>query len=187
MQTTEIAWAAGFLEGEGTFTHTGKNMRVAAFQVNREPLEKLQRIFGGNIAPTKPYKNSRPGFIWYLGKYSSVIGCCFTIYCFMSERRREKIAKIAKWWKIDRKPLKIHCPRGHIYHRTAKRNGGTQVRCRLCNRADAARRWRNDPKIRERAREWRKRNTNYSYQHKKRKAVAIVATALFFRRGTAKP
>lgn len=47
-----IAWAAGFLEGEGHFRAKqvgGGGATVNATQVNREPLERLQAMFGGSI------------------------------------------------------------------------------------------------------------------------------------------
>lgn len=52
----DIAWAAGFLEGEGHFRrsfssrdrHGSEN--VAAAQVNLEPLLRLQELFGGSIS-----------------------------------------------------------------------------------------------------------------------------------------
>lgn len=52
-------WAAGFLEGEGHFRrnfssrdHYGSEY-VAAAQVNIEPLQKLQELFGGSICTKK--------------------------------------------------------------------------------------------------------------------------------------
>lgn len=48
----DLAWAAGFLEGEGCiFTPHGDV--VHAVQVNREPLDRLQRFFGGSIVLRK--------------------------------------------------------------------------------------------------------------------------------------
>jgi len=46
----DIAWAAGFIEGEGTFgasKHGG--IHIAVCQIQLEPLERLQRLFGGII------------------------------------------------------------------------------------------------------------------------------------------
>jgi hypothetical protein len=59
----DIAWAAGFIEGEGTFTRLrgarAKNysFRVSASQKNLEPLLRLQEVFGGSIK-TKKCKKS---------------------------------------------------------------------------------------------------------------------------------
>lgn len=48
----QIAWAAGFLEGEGTFSAMSGNdhrARISAGQKEREPLECLLAWFGGRI------------------------------------------------------------------------------------------------------------------------------------------
>ena len=72
-----LAWAAGFIDGEGCFVHVkthrpnGKmysdGVRLSAAQVNKEPLERLQKILGGKIYG--PYKvknniNARPFYQW---------------------------------------------------------------------------------------------------------------------------
>lgn len=55
---TLVAWAAGFLDGEGCFTlYKNTNAKydhercvsISACQLKVEPLEKLQSILGGNI------------------------------------------------------------------------------------------------------------------------------------------
>lgn len=57
----EVAWAAGFLDGEGHFGigrggRGGRHLRVvleAAQVATREPLDRLQRLFGGNVREGK--------------------------------------------------------------------------------------------------------------------------------------
>jgi len=44
-----IYWAAGFIEGEGSFGVSQRTGIVTASQVEHECLERLRRIFGGNI------------------------------------------------------------------------------------------------------------------------------------------
>ena len=58
----ELAWAAGFVEGEGSFScgnpSSGKShgyLRIDVSQVDRVPLERLQAMFGGSI-----YYRERP-------------------------------------------------------------------------------------------------------------------------------
>lgn len=70
---TDLAWAAGFFDGEGNvcFSDTDKKRapRILAqiAQVNRSPLDRFAKIVGmGNV--TGPYepktKNSRPYYKW---------------------------------------------------------------------------------------------------------------------------
>lgn len=44
VSTLQLAWAAGFIEGEGSFSNT-----VTAAQVQKEPIERLHALFGGRI------------------------------------------------------------------------------------------------------------------------------------------
>lgn len=67
----DVAWAAGFLEGEGCFAlekgsrkHTF-GIRVSACQRRRAPLEKLREVLGGEI--TVRDKDGRPMYVWRLG------------------------------------------------------------------------------------------------------------------------
>jgi hypothetical protein len=43
------AWAAGFLEGEGSFVDSGTSPRVYAPQKDPEALERLLALFGGSV------------------------------------------------------------------------------------------------------------------------------------------
>lgn len=56
----DIAWAAGYLEGEGTFNW----QKVAVYQVNREPQDRMLRLFGGSVYPSSRVSGRQPGFIW---------------------------------------------------------------------------------------------------------------------------
>lgn len=68
-----LAWAAGFIDGDGFITiqnrnqtvnnkvYVGHYLRVGACQANLLPLEELQKLFGGSIRP----KNSGPNHEGY--------------------------------------------------------------------------------------------------------------------------
>lgn len=59
----QLAWAAGFMDGDGFITIQNRNqtvnektykghyLRVGACQASLAPLEELQRLFGGTIRP----------------------------------------------------------------------------------------------------------------------------------------
>ena len=115
---SEIKWAAGFLEGEGSFTWCGGNSQnVRASNKNKEPLQHLQNIFGGSIHfyekiftntfsnyngrnwqnyTTKCHKKpiKIKNFIWiWLASGSRARGIMMTVYSFMSDRRKQQIKK----------------------------------------------------------------------------------------------
>jgi len=90
----DLAWAAGFLEGEGSFYSQRRGSHVAATQKEKEPLERLQALFGGNIR----IENKKRGFSNYRWTTSGprARGIAMTIYGFMSNRRKEQIKTALK-------------------------------------------------------------------------------------------
>ena len=46
----DLYWSAGFLEGEGAFMKNGTGgIVVTASQVQKEPLDRLYKLFGGGM------------------------------------------------------------------------------------------------------------------------------------------
>lgn len=90
--TSEIYWAAGFLEGEGCFQRTA-TQQVNAAQVQREPLERLQAYFGGTIYL---YAAQREGqsqkHVWSVSG-TRARGVMMTLYVLMSPKRQGQIKK----------------------------------------------------------------------------------------------
>lgn len=89
----DIHWAAGFIEGDGCiaiYKNRRRSIAVQATQNNLEPLEKLQRLFGGRI--TKKWKgkrNVKQPHGW--GVYGArAWGVLFTLYPLLSKRRQSK-------------------------------------------------------------------------------------------------
>jgi len=82
---SDLAWAAAFLEGEGTFGYSGNRVtQVEATQLNPEPLLILQALLGGRIGPNRQYAR------WYVAG-ERARGIMLTLYLFMSQRRKLQI------------------------------------------------------------------------------------------------
>lgn len=86
----DLHWAAGFIEGEGCFSR-GTSQRIDVEQVDREPLDKLQAMFGGRTVRRRAKREGwNPTFAWYV--YGSrARGIMMTLYPLLSERRQGKI------------------------------------------------------------------------------------------------
>jgi len=72
---TDLAWAAGFIDGEGSFfigrTRQGRwsyfRVQLKVTQCHEESLRKLQHMFGGYVYPEKKVYSvltKRPGWKW---------------------------------------------------------------------------------------------------------------------------
>src|SRR5262245_30656987 len=92
----DLAWAAGFLEGEGWFSgrfnriHKANDYCVSAGQVNVEPLYRLQALFGGTVRPMKVRPPSKPAASWRVNG-GRARGVMMTMFPFMSDKRKAQI------------------------------------------------------------------------------------------------
>ncbi len=87
----ELAWAAGFLEGEASFSgNSGKDQRtrIGVPQINREPLEKLLVLFGGTIYG--PYAQRGDLSVWFI-RGNKAKDLMLSLRPRMSKRRQGQI------------------------------------------------------------------------------------------------
>ena len=90
--TNDLHWAAGFLEGEGSFGWYSGTDKVQAFQVQKEPLDKLMEIFGGSLCVRKsPYPGIwSDAWVWTING-ARARGVMMTLYALMSPKRQQQI------------------------------------------------------------------------------------------------
>lgn len=98
----EIAWVAGFMEGEGSFNGSLRSFEVSAYQSDKQPLIRLKEIMGGEIYTVKPRSNgkvnSKESFTWRATGRVALVTAMY-IYEFLSDKRKnqihEKLQKLA--------------------------------------------------------------------------------------------
>lgn len=86
----DIFWAAGFIEGEGHFRWRHSEV-VAVGQVQKEPLERLARLFGGKIASYKRQLRKYSDYHEWRIHGSRARGLMFTLYPLLSSRRKAQV------------------------------------------------------------------------------------------------
>lgn len=137
MDINELYWAAGFLEGEGTFSWRKKpnnQFAIYANQVDPESLYRLRRYWGGSIYGPLTRKNPghQPFFAWYLGgPNAAAFG--MMLYSLMTGRRQDKIKQcLAEWRKVQFSGRhKERCKYGHSLADARVMNGSRH--CRQCS------------------------------------------------------
>lgn len=97
--TKDIAWAAGFYEGEGSLS----NHFVNVVQKDKWALEKLKLLFGGEIHEYGggTAGNGKTYFYWRLFG-TECRGFLLTIFTFLSPRRRKQLTKNPLFFRDDR-------------------------------------------------------------------------------------
>lgn len=169
MNTHELAWAAGFFDGEGTVSddRAARHLSIGIGQVDVGPLQRFQEAVGGIgtiYGPTK--RSTKPGrekwqdfYTYRVYKWTEVQAIIAMLWKFLSDPKRKQAIKVlagfhAKPRKIKQPPLGANglsnvCGKGHprTPENTSIRANGNQV-CLVCVRERTNARWANDP-------EWR--------------------------------
>jgi len=89
----DLGWAAGFYEGEGTCCFATGSHRAVINQVEREPLERMQRYFGGHIYRIPARLSSQPSWRW-IANGARARGILLTLYALLSAKRQAQIRKV---------------------------------------------------------------------------------------------
>jgi len=147
ISTASLNWAAGFLEGEGSFIHLGDGgIRVCAGQVQKEPLVRLHNLFKGSLHRYKPRQKNWQRYWYWVIRSTTAISVMMTLFPLMSPRRKAQIrAALQRWKKAPGvggfQRSKTHCPRKHSYSKrnTYIRSEGAR-QCKACARLRAKRR-----------------------------------------------
>src|SRR5690349_4872218 len=82
----DLAWAAGFIEGEGSFSNNGT---VAAVQRSPEPLEMLLALFGGSLRLERKHRGGfAPTTRMWIWRTNGARGrgVAMTLYPFLTTR-----------------------------------------------------------------------------------------------------
>jgi hypothetical protein len=138
MDTKNLMWFAGFLEGEGCFifSKSAHNLRISVGQKQKWPLELCHKLFGGTICFEK-----RGYWRWNLvGK--KAVSYMFMVYSLMSPERKERIRSAIVQWKSVKpsQANRLRCAKGHLLsgENLAIRGnfGGKRIgrRCKACER-----------------------------------------------------
>ena len=135
----DIGWAAGFLEGEGWFGGAKYGtLKMGAAQKIREPLDKLQAMFGGVITIRRTRGFSDAPIFWWSLRVRETAAAMMTLYTLMSDKRKREIAEALTRWKNGRHLKAANygkCIRGHdLTGANAYFLNEKLRRCRECSR-----------------------------------------------------
>ena len=144
LRIEDIYWIAGFLEGEAHFGIVRTSIYVAASQVEKDPIDRLQNLVGGkvNYYKQKPENADKWSNFYRWAVYGEAAEILIkAIYPIMSGKRKKKIEEMLAFYET--KTGRNFSVTGRKYCRSGKhawtkeniytkKNGA--VTCRLCDR-----------------------------------------------------
>lgn len=96
----ELAWAAGFWDGEGCTTtqrhKNSKNIHLSVSQVFLPNLERFQRAVGGlgKIYGPTIQPNRRPIYCWMTGKFEHAQAVMAMLWSFLTQEKRDQYKRV---------------------------------------------------------------------------------------------
>lgn len=131
--THELAWAAGFIDGEGCFGVYGpyKTCCVSAVQVDRYVLDRLHKILGvGNV--TGPDDNGYKGVYKYqVAGFQNTQHVYCLLFPYLSPVKREQGRKCLKI-QIAFEQTRVRLRRKKPEHGTISMYSNQKCKCKKC-------------------------------------------------------
>ncbi len=140
----DIAWAAGLIEGEGTFGVMRKGhltyAYVSACGVDRDVIEKLHRILSVGAIRTEHRPGCQPLHIWRTYSRAGFAHVADLLRPHLGKRRTQRLNEVESQTTRERRlpGSHTHCKRGHPLtpdnrvRQGRTRTGAVQYRCRTC-------------------------------------------------------
>lgn len=108
IESRDIHWLAGLLEGEGTFYRykwkgrkTYVSPRISVCSTDKDIIDRVSSIMDTRTyGPYKYGDNKKPWWKTETTK-STGVGWMMTLYSLMGERRKAKIAEILAEWRTN--------------------------------------------------------------------------------------
>lgn len=98
----DLAWAAGFFEGEGHINVQERRNKsficITVAQVDRRPLDKLQSLFGGKVyGPYGPYTTQKRPYYQYQAYTNFAVDAINQMLPYLFHKGEQAQAALNKW------------------------------------------------------------------------------------------
>lgn len=157
LDSHELAWAAGFFDGEGSpyLTRYGSPRRAApnaeVNQLRREPLDRFRAAVGDlgsmRLRPDPKQRRPRPMWSWYVRNWRTTQAVLTLLWPYLGVVKREQASAVFVGYQaeVDRNPklgrpnvsrlwTETTCPLGHTDISIHTCLGKPVRRCRVCRR-----------------------------------------------------
>jgi hypothetical protein len=137
---TEIAWAAGFFDGEGN-TCVGRALMISIGQVNRSNLERFNEATGELGSISGPYDRGTKPIFAYRAFSDKAFAVFRSIAPYVGEEKLDQFLRYAVQFcfrTVRNGGGSLHCRRGHLIAEVGRYRDGDCMKCRMDRRAGVA-------------------------------------------------
>jgi hypothetical protein len=117
MNTADLYWAAGIMEGEGYFSiRRGRDLVAQLSMTDKDVVYRFRSVFGfGSSIKERILPSGKIAYTWTSTNQRQTAGFFMTLLGLMGKRRAEKIIECLAAWKTKPLPMKTwtHCKHGH--------------------------------------------------------------------------
>jgi hypothetical protein len=140
--TKDLAWLAGLLEGEGSFTDSRGSVSIQVTMTDSDIIERAAAILGVDTRKSWQPKGNRKRVYGCYVLGPRAVGWMMTLYQFFGERRQRRIREIIETWrgKKYRPRLQGKHRLPAVCHPDKPRSAG--LLCFKCRHAEYMREWR---------------------------------------------
>lgn len=144
----ELAWAAGFFDGEGTtYLHPGHSLCVQIGQADREALDRFKAAVGGRGIVAGPYEKCggrKPMYYYRVQASEEALGVIQKLLPLLCSQKVEQANSAIERWRLVYRPREngkyLFCNRGHsLQDAYIAPDGGRE--CRTCRKDRRASLW----------------------------------------------
>src|SRR5262245_34520344 len=112
VKTLDIAWLAGILEGEASFSLRNGSPKIQMQSTDKDVVERIAGIFGVPFhdSPCKPCGPDHYKLVWGISVHGTrAISWMMTLFVLLGERRQAKVREVIETWKASKStPRKSH-------------------------------------------------------------------------------
>ena len=113
LNTRDIAWLAGLIEGEGCFTKCRESIRISIAMTDKDVIQRVADMWKSPVGVWThregckiPYNTIVCG--------NSAAGWMMTLYPFLSERRRARVRELLAIWRAKKPRYGDNVVCGHL-------------------------------------------------------------------------
>lgn len=116
LQTKDIYWATGLMEGEGYFgVRRGADLVMQLCMTDKDVVDRFHGLFKFGSRAVSQLPSGKTAYWWISTNQAETAGLMMTFLPLLGQRRAQKVQECLHLWKQKPLPKRMwtHCKHGH--------------------------------------------------------------------------